>query len=133
LTEIDSTKQLQNRNISVTLLCYYSAISGALEIAHLENAFVSSEITAHYPENGCKVHVVVLHISEIQFQSIMLLRKNIYELVAYLHSEKIVHFLAHPLYAQNEKLKLITPYFTLIHSRLHMKKILHVPAPDYNQ
>jgi len=84
----------------------HNAINGALEIAHLPNTFVSSEITAHFPENGCKVHVVVLHISEAQFQTIMKSRKNIYELVAYLHSEKIAHFLAHPLYAQNEKLNI---------------------------
>ncbi len=94
----------RERGMDFVTITDHNAISGALEIAHLENTFVSSEITAHFPENGCKVHVVVLHISEIQFQSIMILRKNIYELVAYLHSEKIVHFLAHPLYAQNEKL-----------------------------
>jgi glycosyltransferase involved in cell wall biosynthesis len=68
--------------------------------------FISSEITAHFPENGCKVHVVVLHISESQFRIILELRKNVYEMVAYLHSEKIAHFMAHPLYAQNEKLNL---------------------------
>ena len=96
----------RERGMDFVTITDHNAISGALEIAHLENAFVSSEITAHFPENGCKVHVVVLHISEIQFQSIMILRKNVYELVAYLHGEKITHFLAHPLYAQNEKLNL---------------------------
>jgi glycosyltransferase involved in cell wall biosynthesis len=94
----------RERGMDFVTITDHNAISGALEIAHLADTFISSEITAHFPENGCKVHVVVLHISEIQFQSIMILRKNVYELVAYLHSEKIVHFLAHPLYAQNEKL-----------------------------
>jgi hypothetical protein len=47
---------------------------------------------------------VVLHISEAQFREIMALRKNVYELVAYLNQERIAHFLAHPLYAQNDKL-----------------------------
>jgi glycosyltransferase involved in cell wall biosynthesis len=82
----------------------HNAINGALEIGHLPGTFVSSEITAHFPENGCKVHVVVLHISEVQFKEILELRKNVYELVAYLHSENVAHFLAHPLYAQNDKL-----------------------------
>ena len=92
------------RGMNFVTITDHNAINGALEIAHLPSAFVSSEITAHFPENGCKVHVVVLHISEIQFQTIMKLRKNVYELVSYLHSEEIAHFLAHPLYAQNEKL-----------------------------
>lgn len=94
----------RERGMDFVTITDHNAINGALEIAHLENTFVSSEITAHFPDNGCKVHVVVLHISETQFQSIMKLRKNVYELVAFLHSEKITHFLAHPLYAQNEKL-----------------------------
>lgn len=94
----------RERGMDFVTITDHNCITGALEIAHLDNTFISSEITAHFPENGCKVHVVVLHISEEQFRSIMALRKNIYELVAYLHSEHIAHFLAHPLYAQNEKL-----------------------------
>ncbi len=94
----------QERGMDFVTITDHNAISGALEIAHLPGAFISSEITAHFPENGCKVHVVVLHISETQFRTILELRKNVYELVAYLHSEKLAHFLAHPLYAQNDKL-----------------------------
>jgi glycosyltransferase involved in cell wall biosynthesis len=82
----------------------HNTISGALEIAHLPDVFISVEVTAYFPEDGCKVHMVVLDISEAVYQDIMQLRKNIYELVAYLSSNKIVHFIAHPLYAQNEKL-----------------------------
>ena len=96
----------RERGMDFVTITDHNAISGALEIAHLPEAFISSEITAHFPENGCKVHVVVLNISEAQFRTIMELRKDVYELVAYLHSQKIAHFLAHPLYAQNDKLNL---------------------------
>ena len=96
----------RERGMDFVTITDHNAINGALEIGHLAGTFISSEITAHFPENGCKVHVVVLHISEGQFQLIMELRKNVYELVAYLHSQKIAHFLAHPLYAQNDKLNL---------------------------
>ena len=96
----------RERGMNFVTITDHNAITGALEIGHLPGTFISSEITAHFPENGCKVHVVVLHISESQFADIMQLRKNVYDLVAYLHAEKIAHFLAHPLYAQNEKLNL---------------------------
>jgi glycosyltransferase involved in cell wall biosynthesis len=94
----------RERGMDYVTITDHNSITGALEIAHLPNTFVSSEITAYFPENGCKIHVVVLHINHAQFQEIMHLRKNVYDLVGYLHREKIVHFLAHPLYAQNEKL-----------------------------
>ncbi|MEI6205168.1 MAG: glycosyltransferase [Desulfuromonadales bacterium] len=96
----------RERGMDFVTITDHNAITGALEIGHLPGTFISSEITAHFPENGCKAHVVVLHISEAQFRTVLELRKNIYEMVAYLHSEKIAHFLAHPLYAQNEKLNL---------------------------
>jgi glycosyltransferase involved in cell wall biosynthesis len=82
----------------------HNTIHGALEIAHLPGAFISVEVTAYFPEDGCKVHVVVLDISEENFRDINLLRKNIYELVAYLNRNGIAHFIAHPLYAQNDRL-----------------------------
>ncbi len=92
------------RGIDFVTITDHNTITGALEIAHLPNTFISSEITSHFPENGCKIHLVTLHISETQFAEILRLRKNIHELTAYLRQERIVHFLAHPLYAQNDKL-----------------------------
>ncbi|MFH1028043.1 MAG: glycosyl transferase family 1, partial [Pseudomonadota bacterium] len=82
----------------------HNTISGVLEIAHLPGVFVSSEVTCYFPEDGCKLHVVVLNINEDSFREILELRKNLYELVDYLHRSNIPHFVAHPLYAQNDKL-----------------------------
>ncbi|HTP67137.1 MAG TPA: glycosyltransferase [Geobacteraceae bacterium] len=82
----------------------HNTISGALEIAHLPGAFISCELTSYFPEDNCKMHVVVLHINESIFRDLMELRKNVYELVAYLQGKGIAHFIAHPLYAQNKLL-----------------------------
>lgn len=92
------------RGMDYVTITDHNAISGCLEIAHLPHTFISCEITTHFPENGCKVHLVALHFSERQFQELMRLRKNIYDLLAYLNRERIAHFLAHPLYAQNDRL-----------------------------
>jgi glycosyltransferase involved in cell wall biosynthesis len=94
----------RGRGMDYVTISDHNSINGALEIAHLPGAFVSSEITSYFPENSCKVHVVVLNITESQFRQIIELRKNIYEMVAYLQGEGIAHFMAHPLYAQNDKL-----------------------------
>ncbi|SJZ65243.1 Glycosyltransferase involved in cell wall bisynthesis [Trichlorobacter thiogenes] len=94
------------RGMDYVTITDHNAIGGALEIAHLPRTFISAEITTHFPENDCKAHVVVLHISEAQFGEIMRLRKNIYDLVVFLNQQGIAHFLAHPLYAQNDKLTL---------------------------
>ncbi len=86
----------------------HNSINGALEIAHLPRTFISTEVTTYLPDNGCKLHVVVLDITESTFRDIMSLRKNVYELVGYLHKKNIVHFLAHLLYDMNSRLTLET-------------------------
>ncbi|NVN90558.1 MAG: glycosyltransferase [Desulfuromonadales bacterium] len=96
----------RERGMDYVTITDHNSINGALEIGHLPGTFISSEITAYFPENGCKIHVVALNITEAQFRDIMELRKDVYQLVAYFHCVRIAHFLAHPLYAQNDKLTL---------------------------
>ena len=48
--------------------------------------------------------MVVLDVSEAQFAELQRVRKNIYELIPYCRQEGITHFLAHPLYVQNDRL-----------------------------
>jgi glycosyltransferase involved in cell wall biosynthesis len=86
----------------------HNTIQGALEIAHLPGAFVSVELTTYFPENSCKIHVVVLNITEAIYRDLMDLRKSVYELVGYLRAHDIAHFAAHPLYDMDDRLDVDT-------------------------
>jgi hypothetical protein len=97
-------KRARDIGMDYVTITDHNTIDGVLEIVHLPGVFISSEITAYFPEDSCKVHVVVLNITEAIFKEIMNLRKNVYELVAYLQQNSIVHFIAHPLYEMNSKL-----------------------------
>ncbi|MFZ2042290.1 MAG: glycosyl transferase, partial [Desulfobacterales bacterium] len=92
--------------MSLVTIADHNTIDGALEIAHLPQTFLSEEITAYFPEDRCKVHVLAYAISEAQHQECQKLRFNLYELVAYLNQSGICHAIAHPLYAVNDKLTL---------------------------
>ena len=92
------------KGMDLVTITDHNTIEGALEIAHLPNTFLSSEITSYFPENRCKVHIVVLNINENHFLEILRLRQNIYELIGYLRENEIAHFIAHPLYELNGKL-----------------------------
>ncbi len=61
-------------------------------------------MTTYFPENGCKIHVLVYNISERQHGDIQKARENIYDLVIYLRSERIIHAVAHALYSVNDLL-----------------------------
>ena len=94
----------RDRGMGLVTITDHNSISGALEIAHLPGVFVSEEITAYFPEDRCKFHVLAWNVSEKQHEEISRLRENLFELVPYLHTEGIVHALAHPFYAVNERL-----------------------------
>ncbi|OMH39833.1 hypothetical protein BLW93_08505 [Desulfurobacterium indicum] len=57
----------------------------------------------HY-QDGCKVHVLAIDITEKLHEEIQYLRNNIYELVDFLNENNVTFILAHPLYDMDGKL-----------------------------
>ncbi len=99
-------RSARQSGMSLVTITDHNTIDGALEIAHLPDTFLSEEITAYFPEDRCKVHVLAFAISEDQHRECQKLRANLYELVAYLNQSMICHAIAHPLYAVNDRLRL---------------------------
>ncbi len=97
-------KIARDRGMDLVTITDHNSISGSLEIAHLENAFVSEEITSYFPEDKCKLHVLAYDITEKHHEDITRLRENVFELAPYLRSQNIAHAVAHPLYSPNERL-----------------------------
>jgi glycosyltransferase involved in cell wall biosynthesis len=92
------------RGMSLVTITDHNTIEGAMEIAHLPNAFISEEVTTYFPDDKCKIHVLAFNINETQHRQVQKARKNIFDLVAYLQDEQVVHALAHPLYSTNDRL-----------------------------
>jgi glycosyltransferase involved in cell wall biosynthesis len=99
---LDLYRIARNRGMTLVTITDHNRIDGALEIAHLPGTFLSEEVTSYFPENQCKVHVLVYLITESQHEDIQKLRENLYELVDYLQVQRICHALAHPMYAVND-------------------------------
>lgn len=96
----------RKKGMDLITITDHNRIDGALEIAHLENTFISEEITTYFPEDGCKAHVLAWDITEKDHREFGKIRENIHELVLYLRNENIAHCLAHPLFSINDKLTL---------------------------
>jgi hypothetical protein len=96
----------KRRGMKFVTISDHNCIDGALEIAHLPGTFISNEITAYFPDDGCKVHVLCWGITPAQFKEIERLRENIVDLRDYMQAEGIAHACAHPLYSVNDRLTL---------------------------
>jgi len=83
----------------------HDTIDGCLEIADLPQTFVSEQVTTYFPQDPCKIHLLVWGISEKHHAEITRLRENIFDLQSYLAQNGIAHAVAHPLYSINGMLQ----------------------------
>ncbi|MFL6583377.1 MAG: glycosyltransferase [Chthoniobacterales bacterium] len=97
-------KKLRGQGMDFVTITDHDTITGALAIGGRDATFLSEEVTAYFPDDPCKIHLLVWDISEAQHAAFSTLRENIVELQRYLAGEEICHAVAHPLYSINGKL-----------------------------
>jgi glycosyltransferase involved in cell wall biosynthesis/predicted metal-dependent phosphoesterase TrpH len=95
---------LRQRGMDFVTLTDHNNIDGCLEIAGQPGVFLSEEVTTYFPEDRCKIHLLVWGLTEAQHQQIADARESIFELQHYLAAENLAHAVAHPLYSLNQKL-----------------------------
>jgi glycosyltransferase involved in cell wall biosynthesis len=98
-------EQLLERGMDYVTITDHDSIDGCLEIADMPRAFISEQVTTYFPQDGCKLHILVWGISEQQHREIERVRDNIFDLQHYLQAAQIAHAVAHPLYSVNGKLE----------------------------
>jgi glycosyltransferase involved in cell wall biosynthesis len=101
---------LKARGMTLVTLTDHNSIDGVKELldAGLPDVFISAEMTTTFPEDGCNIHVTVANMTEAQFAEIHRLRRNVYEMVAYVDAQiaeerergaenLLAYFMTHPL------------------------------------
>jgi len=96
--------KLREAGMRFVTLTDQNTIAGCLEIAHLPDVIVGEEVAAVFPEDECRVHILVWGITEAQHRDIETARGSIYDLQKYLFAENIAHSVAHPFHSVNGKL-----------------------------
>ena len=97
-------RTLKGAGMDFVTLTDHDTIEGCLAISDLSQTFISEQVTTFFPNDPCKLHLLVWGISEAHHEQISRLRDNIFELQAFLQAEAICHAVAHPLYSINGKL-----------------------------
>jgi predicted metal-dependent phosphoesterase TrpH len=92
------------RGMDLVAITDHDTISGALTIADRPDVIVGCEVTATFPDDGVRVHLNVLDITEAQFAEIERLRGNIADLLPYLNQQGIFTSLNHVASRVNGKI-----------------------------
>jgi len=72
--------------MSFVTITDHNSITGALMLKkkYPKDTFVGVETTAYFPEDRCKIHILIYDIDENQFDEIQKIRENIYLLRDYI-------------------------------------------------
>jgi glycosyltransferase involved in cell wall biosynthesis len=97
-------RELIERGMEYVTITDHDTIEGCLAISDLPRTFISEQVTTYFPQDPCKIHLLVWGITEAQHADIAIVRDNIIALQRYLQASHIAHAVAHPLYSINGKL-----------------------------
>ncbi|MEO8841069.1 MAG: glycosyltransferase [Kofleriaceae bacterium] len=89
------------RGMSLVTLTDHDTISGGLELLDRPDFFLSEEVSAEFPEDGCQIHILVWNITTAQHERLQAARPSVYAVVDVLRRENIAHACAHPLFSPN--------------------------------
>jgi glycosyltransferase involved in cell wall biosynthesis len=100
-------KTAKERGMDFVTLTDHNRIDGALILKekYPHDCFSGLEATSYFPEDGCKVHILIYDLTEKDFNEIQILRNNIYDLRDFLKEKKLAYSVAHATYSVNGKLK----------------------------
>ena len=106
-TDIDTVYlQAKQRGMNYVTLTDHDDIRGSLELVskYPEDTFISCEVTTYFPEDQCKIHILVYGISSQQFDLIQSIRHNVYDLREFIADHEIAYSVAHATYDQDGRL-----------------------------
>jgi hypothetical protein len=90
-----------SRNMDFLTVTDHNRIDGALELCerYPERAFTGLEASAAFPENGCRVNLLIYGFTVEEFARIDRLRHDLYALRGYLRERNLSHAVAHAVFS----------------------------------
>ncbi|MFM9957206.1 MAG: glycosyltransferase [Phycisphaerales bacterium] len=100
--------QARSRGMDLVTITDHDTIDGVLSLVErgFPNVIIGEEVTTHFPEDRCRLHVLVWGLTPARHEEIekLGLREDVYHFAHWLFTHNLAHSLAHPLYSQNGKL-----------------------------
>ncbi|MCA9289130.1 MAG: glycosyltransferase [Phycisphaerales bacterium] len=100
--------QAKARGMDLVTITDHDTVKGAMELVErgFQGFIVGEEVTVYFPEDRCKLHVLVWGLTPAKHEDIAALglRDDVYAFARWLREQNLAHSLAHPLYVQNGRL-----------------------------
>ena len=101
----DVYAQALRRGMDFVTITDHDNQDGVREILAMPGVLVGEELTCWFPDDGCKMHVLVYGHTPQQHDDLQRLAPNLYDVADYFVEHNLAHSVAHPIYRQNDKLE----------------------------
>lgn len=95
-----------SRGMDFVTITDHNVVDGSFELKEMfpDKVLTGVESTAYFPENGCKVHILIYGLNRPQFDIIQKTRKDIYQLRDFIKQENLPYSVAHATYSVNGRM-----------------------------
>jgi len=102
----DLYRDAKAKGMDFVTITDHNCVCGVMKLkeAHPHDVITGCEFTTYFPENECKVHVLVWGLDRRHFDEISEIRHSIYELRDYLRTHNLTHAVAHATFSVNRRL-----------------------------
>ena len=97
--------QAKLRGMNFVTITDHDSIEGVLPLAHRSDVIIGEEVTCYFPEDRCKIHLLVWGLNKAQHNAIQAVANDIYQVAGIVERENLAHSVAHPVYRQNDVLE----------------------------
>ncbi len=97
--------QAKRRGMDFVTITDHDSIDGMAQLGVKPDVLVGEELSCWFPEDDCKMHVLVWGVTAADHVALQSAARDIYRVAEYIEQHRIAHAVAHPLYRQNDRLE----------------------------
>jgi glycosyltransferase involved in cell wall biosynthesis len=97
--------QAKRRGMDFVTITDHDSIKGVLQIKDHPGVLTGEEVTCYFPEDGCKIHLLVFGLGIREHEDLQSRARDIYQVAEYIERHHLAHSVAHPIYRQNDMLE----------------------------
>jgi glycosyltransferase involved in cell wall biosynthesis len=102
---MDVYGQAKRRGMNFVTITDHDSIAGVEKISDKSDVIFGEELTCYFPEDGCKIHLLVWGLSPDEHAALQGDANDIYRVAEIVEQRQLAHSVAHPVYRQNDRLE----------------------------
>lgn len=95
--------QAKSRGMDFVTITDHDSLKGVKQLTE-PDVLTGEELTCYFPEDRCKIHLLVWGLSDEDHAALQAVASDIYEVANVIWNRDLAHAVAHPLYRQNDVL-----------------------------